>query len=241
MKFKLLVYYKLLRYSWYTLRFNLTYFSGRTAYTFPVVFYCKPKLISLKGKVEITGIVHSRMIGFGYPGNSMKSSQGQIFWDNRGGTVVFKGKMGTNPDFSLRLLDGAKISFGNNCSFGQNNLISCKESITFGDDVLSSWDNQFFDNDFHLFFDIDKHQVITDSKPIEVGSKVFIGARCSLLKGTAIPYRSVVAANSVLNKDYGNTAGSLIGGNPATVKSKRMTLVISEPMTDSELDELNVL
>lgn len=241
MRFKLLVYFKLLRFSWYTLRFNFAYFPMKTAICFPVVFYCRPRLISLKGRVEISGNVYSRMIGLGYPGNSMKSSKGQVFWDNRGGTVVFNGKMGTNPDFSLRLLDGAQISFGNNCSFGQNNLISCKESITFGDDVLSSWDNQFFDNDFHRFFDIDKRQVTTASKPVEVGSKVFIGARCTILKGTALPYRSVVAANSVLNKNYGTIPGSLISGNPAATQLKRMTLVVSEPMNDGEFNELKAL
>ena len=241
MRFKLLVYLKLLRYSWYTLRFNFTYFHWRTAIVFPVVFYCRPRLISLKGKVEIKGRPYSRMIALGYPGNSMKSMKGEVFWDNRGGTVIFNGKLSTNPDFSLRVLSGASVIFGENCSFGQNNLVCCKELMTFGSDLLSSWDNQFFDNDFHAFFSIDDRSVILESKPVEIAAKVFIGARCTILKGTVIPYRAVVASNAVLNRDYGKISGSLISGNPAKIQAKRMTLVVSEPMNAAELNELKTL
>lgn len=241
MKFKFFIYYRLLRYFWYTLRFNLVYFPFRTALHFPVVFYCRPRLISLKGTVNLESKPRFRMIGLGYPGNSMKSTKGEVFWDNQGGNVTFKGKFGANPDFSLRVSTNANVSFGENCSFGQNNLISCQESITFGNQLLSSWDNQFFDNDFHRFYAIDKKEIVSASKAIVIDSNVFIGARCTLLKGTVVPHRSVVGSNSVLNKNYGEEIGTLISGNPAVVQPKKMTLIVSEPMSESEMEELRKL
>lgn len=241
MKSRAFIYYRILRYFFYTIRFNFTYFPLKTALKVPVVFYCRPRFIAMKGNIELGSAPKFRMIGLGYPGNSMKSTKGEIFWENLGGTVIFKGKFGSNPDFSLKLFNNAKLVFGNECSFGQNNFISCKTSITFGSHLLSSWDNQFFDNDFHRFYSLETKELTSESKPIVIASKVFIGTRCTILKGTTIPFRSVVGSNSVLNKNYGEETGTLINGNPAIAIPRKMTLVISEPMNNLEIEELKKL
>jgi len=241
MTFKILIYYRLVRYFWCSMLFNFKYFPFKTALTFPVVFYSRPRFISLKGKVELGSKPHFRMINLGYPGNSMKTKKGEVFWENNGGTVIFKGKFSSNPDLSIKLSQNAILTFGNNCSFGQNNLISCKTAITFGNYLLSSWDNQFFDNDFHRFYSIEKHELIPESKAIVIDSKVFIGSRCTILKGTSISFRSVVSSNSVLNKNYGEEIGTLISGNPATIQPRKLTLVVNEPMNYFEYEELQKL
>lgn len=241
MNSRLYIYFRIVRFFWYTLRFNLKYFPLKTALKFPIVFYCRPKFRALKGAIHLETTPRFRMIGLGYPGNSMKSSNGNVFWENKGGTVVFKGKFGANPDFSLKVEKDAELVFGTNCSFGQNNFIACQSSISFGDDLLSSWDNQFFDHDFHRFFSIESKELTTASKPIVIGEKVFIGARCTILKGTTIPFRSVVGTNSVLNKHYGDHTGTLINGNPAVAIPRKLTRVVTEPFQPSELVELSQL
>lgn len=238
MKSRAFIYYKILRYFFYTMRFNFTYFPLKTALKVPVVFYCRPRLIAMKGNIELGLAPKFRMIGLGYPGNSMKSTKGEVFWENLGGTIIFNGKVGSNPGFSLKLSKNAKIIFGDSCSFGQNNFISCKSSITFGDKLLSSWDNQFFDNDFHRFYSIEKKELTIETESIVIASKVFIGSRCTILKGTNIPFRSVVGSNSVLNKNYGEETGTIITGNPAKAIPGKLTLVVSEPMKNEEWEEL---
>ena len=55
-------------------------------------------------------------------------------------------------------------------------------------------------------------------QPITVGSHVWFGCRCLILKGVTVPDDCVVAAGSLLNGNY-PVAKSIIAGNPAkTVK-----------------------
>lgn len=67
--------------------------------------------------------------------------------------------------------------------------------------------------------DTDWHQVISDKKkanhaPIRIGNHVWVGCRCTILKGVNIADDSVVAAGSILKKSFFNT-NSLIAGNEA--------------------------
>lgn len=53
-----------------------------------------------------------------------------------------------------------------------------------------------------------------DALPIVIGDYTFIGARCTILKGTKLPDYSVLGACSLLNKQYENNYG-LYAGTPA--------------------------
>ncbi|MEO7098018.1 MAG: acyltransferase [Luteolibacter sp.] len=75
-----------------------------------------------------------------------------------------------------------------------------------------------------LICDSDMHEVPLGSgnptamAPIKIGRKVFIGARCIILKGVTIGDSAVVGAGSVVSKDV--PAGTLVAGNPAVVVRK---------------------
>lgn len=72
-----------------------------------------------------------------------------------------------------------------------------------------------------LICDSDMHEVPLDSgnavamAPIKIGQRVFIGARCIILKGVTIGDGAVVGAGTVVSKDV--PAGALAVGNPAVV------------------------
>jgi acetyltransferase-like isoleucine patch superfamily enzyme len=51
--------------------------------------------------------------------------------------------------------------------------------------------------------------------PIKIGSRVFIGARCIVLKGVTIGNGAVVGAGSVVVSDV--PPGVIVAGNPAMV------------------------
>jgi len=56
------------------------------------------------------------------------------------------------------------------------------------------------------------------TKPVKIGDYCWIGNRSTIMPGTVLPERVIVAANSLLNKDYiekGILPFSVIGGMPA--------------------------
>ena len=61
------------------------------------------------------------------------------------------------------------------------------------------------------------NRYLADTKPVTIGSDVWVGERAVILKGVAIGDAAVIAANSVVTKDV--PAYTVVAGNPArTVK-----------------------
>ena len=54
--------------------------------------------------------------------------------------------------------------FGNDFTTTAKCNIICEKKISFGDDVLISWDTLFMDNDFHKIFNKDGDTVVNQPK-----------------------------------------------------------------------------
>lgn len=68
------------------------------------------------------------------------------------------------------------------------------------------------DSDSHRIY-IESEQINTD-KEISFGNKIWIGCRCTILKGSVIPDGCVIAATScVTGKNF--EANTIIAGTPA--------------------------
>ncbi|MGG3042619.1 acyltransferase [Bacillus anthracis] len=107
----------------------------------------------------------------------------------------------------------AKLSIGTNSFISSNSLIICKESIIIGDNCAISWDVQIMDTDFHSFVVDGESNIPT--KPIKIGSDVWIGSRVTILKGVTIGDGAVIGAGSVVTKDVPSKA--VVAGNPARI------------------------
>lgn len=232
------IYLRILRYSFYSIRFNFHYLPFKQALKFPIIFYNKVKFVNLKGEVHINGPIKRRMIGIGYPGNSLFNNNGKIMWDNRGGKVIFNGTFGINPGCGFRIMNNAQLTIGNNVSIGQNSKISCFNKINIGNSTLISWDFQIMDSDFHPFYNLNKKEISTFSRPITIGEECFIGSRTTILKGSFVPANCVVGAYSLLNKNYGAEKFSLIAGIPASVKYIGVTRLQNESIDEGEIDRM---
>ena len=110
----------------------------------------------------------------------------------------------------VTLTSEASITIGNPAGLSST-VLSCRDSIVIGEGTMIGADCLIVDNDFHEIPLGSDNRV--KSKPVEIGSKVFIGARSIILKGVHIGDGSVIGAGSVVSTDV--PCGSVYAGNPA--------------------------
>ncbi len=114
-----------------------------------------------------------------------------------------------------RIVIGNHVGMSSPCIWSVN-------LIQFGDHVLVGGDCLFIDNDAHNIDAIERRlpelSKNVKSAPIIIGDEVFIGARCTILKGVTIGARSVIGAGSVVTQDI--PADCIAAGNPCRVIRK---------------------
>ena len=212
----------------------------KTAVKLPVVVSHRTYLRELHGKVELPEKVERAMIkiGFGDVGHyDRKRSRG--IWQVSG-TVSFGGKASIGHGSKLSVRGDLKLGAGFNMT--AESTIVCAKEIRFGDDCLLSWDILVMDTDEHPLYnrrettrretrdsspvprpevpcpvsnDMDNERINPD-KAIVVGSHVWIGCKCVLLKGAEVPDDTVVAAGTLLTSAF-TGKHQVIGGNPPSI------------------------
>lgn len=107
------------------------------------------------------------------------------------------------------LLDAGegRLRIGSGTYIGQRSEIYAQESIQIGDDSLIAMDVLIMDTDHHVIEGNDR------TRPVTIGSHVWIGARASVLKGVTIGDGAVIAAAAVVTSDV--APGYLAAGVPA--------------------------
>lgn len=116
-----------------------------------------------------------------------------------------------------RLASFGRLRIGNNVSL-HGTVITCKKSITIGDNVMIAPNVIIVDSDFHALWPPEarwKRCPEDRDRPVVIGSDVWIGTGAMVLKGVTIGNGAVVGAGSVVTRDV--PENTLVAGNPATV------------------------
>lgn len=120
--------------------------------------------------------------------------------------------VGRRNKTSIRVMGGS-LEIGSNV--GITNAAFCvQDRIVIGDDVLIGVGTCIYDTDFHSIVPGKRLTDRGEAKPILIDKGAFVGAGCTILKGTEIGKYAVIGAGSVV-------AGKKIGdyeiwaGNPA--------------------------
>ena len=196
-----------------TLRFNFHYFPLKTALKLPVFVSHRTFLRELHGKIMLPEKVNTAMIkiGFGDVGHYDRKRSRSIWQVS--GTVAFGGKasIGHGSKLSVR----GNLTLGADFNMTAESTIVCAHQISFGKDCLLSWDILIMDTDEHPIYNQEGIRTNPD-KPIIVGNHVWIGCKCTLLKGTEIPNNTVVAAGTLLTSAFSGK-NQIVGGNPPAV------------------------
>lgn len=127
----------------------------------------------------------------------------------------------------LTYWNGGRIEIGSHCYIGEGSRIWSQASVRIGNDVLISHLVDIHDSDGHP---IDAGERVRDSRyllegkgyltptktqsaPVVIGDRVWIGFKASILKGVSIGEGAIVAAGAVVTKDV--PPYTVVAGNPA--------------------------
>ena len=149
--------------------------------------------------------------------------QGRAWIRTRGGSVVLGDGVTINScrwsnplnvagATSLYAAENAKLILSEGCGISGSQIIAHSQ-VEIGEKSLVGAGCLICDSDMH---EVPLGASLPiESAPIKIGKRVFIGARCIVLKGVTIGDGSVIGAGSVVVKDIpGNV---IAGGNPARV------------------------
>jgi len=200
-----------------TLYFNFKYLRFTEAIKLPILVSHRLYLSEMGGNIRLDKPAKFGMIRIGFGNVGIFDQQRRSIW-LVSGVVIFKGN--ANIGHGSKISVSGILTLGDNFAMTAESQVVCEKAITFGDDVLVSWENLFLDTDFHK---IRINGCITNApKEIVIGNHVWFGCRCTILKGTLIADEIVVAANSTLSGRF-DQSHTIIGGNPAQVLKEQVS------------------
>jgi acetyltransferase-like isoleucine patch superfamily enzyme len=129
--------------------------------------------------------------------------------DNRGGRIDI-GACGLFRGVRLECWTGATLAIGDGTYLNRNTEIVAAKSVRIGRDCKIARDVIIMDTDQHA---LPGGELIARS--VEVGDRVWIGARAIILKGVTVGHDAVIAAGAIVTRDVPPHA--VVAGNPARV------------------------
>lgn len=196
-----------------TLWVNFRCLSLCRAFLLPIRIYGKVKLACLDGNIELpdgTKLEIGRNVAA-----YVNTCPGRLSILSGGTLRVGKG-VKISQGVNILVHNDSLLEFGDYCTVGDNAKIICYNHISIGNHTDLTWETQTMDFNSHPIEQIGGGilQIISE---IYIGNYCWIGNRSSVMPGTVLPDRIIVASNSLLNRDYSEIFqhNSLVGGIPS--------------------------
>lgn len=219
-----------------TLYFNLKVFRIRDALRLPVFLFGSTCFEGLyRGCVELryvkTGIV---FIGGGWFTEMTGYSNRYKNFVRIKGKVILGNNVVMSQGITLSVSNNATIRIGDNVRFNERVTIHSKDSISIGDKCRFGWNVQILDTGFHYM--INKGKLAYRNAPVVLEHNVWVANSVSIMKGTYLPAYTVVASNSLVNKQFREIGDHcLVGGVPAKYICNGVERLL---IRESEVDNL---
>ena len=118
------------------------------------------------------------------------------------GKLIIKGNH--YPDFaagcSLRITNSGVLEIGDVFSVMDESRWFISSNSKIGNNNMYSWQVNILDTDAHPI--LNEHgMIINKPQGISIGNNVWIGSRCTILKGVNISEGCIIASNSIVTKD----------------------------------------
>lgn len=204
---------------WYVKQFNLLktiwvnfrLFPFREAIKMPVWIFGKFRLGHVyRGCIEFNCPVVRGLLRLGFDMDNPVYITSLVVW----GKIKVNGHVFIHSGTHVGVAKGALLELGNHSAIGACGKVRCENHIIIGDHARISWECQVFDTDFHYI----EYQGVVRRKdsPVFIGHHCWLGNRITVNKGSRLPPHSIVASNSLVNKDFSDNGPSgLYAGVPA--------------------------
>lgn len=201
-----------------TLYYNLVFFPFKQAIRFPLFVYGWPKLYDQRGYMLCEGLCRSGMIRFNQtmpfsPQAYVGPSQIAIGYKAR---MIFRGPCIIGTGNRIIVGDNGTLNMGGYSKIMTFCNITAYSKVTIGDYSRIVHRCQVLDTNFHFIANFNKGIVPDLARPISIGNYCWICNSATVSGGAVIPNHTIVASNSLVNKDMSGIAeNSIIGGIPA--------------------------
>lgn len=199
-----------------TLYFNFRVFGIKDALKLPVFLFGNIHLEGLhRGCVELQQIKTGGVrIGGGWFTELCGFSNRYKSFLRLKGKLVLGGDIILHQGVVLSITKDATVRIGNDVRFNERAVIHSKYGITIGDKCRFGWNVQILDTGFHYM--VNKGKLAYRHAPVIFEHNVWVANSVSIMKGTYLPAYTVVASNSLVNKNFSEIGEHcLIGGIPA--------------------------
>lgn len=144
--------------------------------------------------------------------NKPSGSKAEAFLKLReNATLLIHHDVVLNYKATIEIHKGATIEIGS-AYINSNAVILAAKRITMGEGILISREVFIYDADHHPIINASGEQ-LNLPRPVVIGNHVWIGLKCTLLRGSKIGDGAVIAANSLVGGKI--KAGTMASGNPA--------------------------
>lgn len=202
-----------------TLWLNFRTLPLNQAFRLPIHLYGKWNLRALSGRIIISATnISFGMIKMGQNlAGYITASKGTItLLENS--TIILSERVRISQGVSLCLYKNSELILGYNSHLGDNVKVICAKKITIGKNSEITWECQVLDHGSHYIIDKSTSKIKHIIKPVYIDDNCWICNRTTIMPGTCLPKNTIVASNSIINKDYvlgGLKEFCLIGGQPA--------------------------
>ena len=131
-----------------------------------------------------------------------------------GGTCRAEAGIDLSRNATLIVKNG-HLEIGQSAFVGIGTIITCRDSISIGDNALIAEYVTIRDQDHRYGGDVPTAQNGFETAPIRIGNNVWIGAKATITRGVTIGDNAVIAAGAVVVDDV--PASTIAGGVPAKV------------------------
>ncbi len=119
-----------------------------------------------------------------------------ILSEGKGSSVKIGKLTGVRPYTEIAAKGGGHLTIGNRCFINKFCMVICRDSIAIGDGTTIGPHTCIYDHDHGQ-----SGGELYKTKSVSIGTNVWIGAGCIILKGVTIGDNAIIAAGSVVTKD----------------------------------------
>lgn len=130
-------------------------------------------------------------------------------------------------DDYVMLYASGQLRIGKRFCINRYSRIVAHHDIEIGDNVTIGQMVSILDHD-HRYFREDGQLKLEGytSAPVKIGNNIWIGDKCTILKGVTIGDNVVIGANTLVHKDV--PADTVIGGNPFKILKEHLVSQMNE-------------